>query len=165
MNAAANLTLVFEMVTLQTQISIPPEPMFQRHGIKWPEPWLTLWLSWWRYQMDGFFSTLLALCKGNPRKASDTNFDVFFDVHLNKRLTKQSRCRWFETPWRSWWHHCNDLIPIVLVAYPRSLLNRGNCFGQVLWKQAAGFYPSMWRHATETFYALLAIAWGQQAII
>ena len=28
-------------------------------------------------------------------------FYVFFDVSLNKLLTKQASCRWFETPWRS----------------------------------------------------------------
>ena len=31
------------------------------------------------------------------------SFDVFFDRRLNKRLSKQSRCRWFETPSRSLW--------------------------------------------------------------
>ena len=39
-------------------------------------------------------------------KASDTKFDVFFDL-LNKRLSKQSSHRWFETPSRSLWRHCN----------------------------------------------------------
>ena len=33
------------------------------------------------------------------------NFDVFFDVHMNKLLNKQSICRWFETSWRSVWRH------------------------------------------------------------
>ena len=36
-------------------------------------------------------------------------FDVFFDLGLNKRCSKQSRCRWFETPSRSLWRHCNGL--------------------------------------------------------
>ena len=27
---------------------------------------------------------------------------------LNKRLSKQSWGRWFETPSRSWWRHCNE---------------------------------------------------------
>ena len=31
----------------------------------------------------------------------------FFDLHPNKRLSKQSWGWWFETPSRSWWHHCN----------------------------------------------------------
>ena len=38
------------------------------------------------------------------------SFGVFFDLRLNKRLSKQSRRRWFETPSRSLslWRHCND---------------------------------------------------------
>ena len=35
------------------------------------------------------------------------SFDVFFDLRLNKRLSKQSWGWWFETPSRSLWHHCN----------------------------------------------------------
>ena len=29
------------------------------------------------------------------------SFDVFFDLCLNKRLSKHSTCRWFEAPWSS----------------------------------------------------------------
>ena len=35
------------------------------------------------------------------------SFDVLFDLHLNKRFSTQSRRRWFETPLRSLWRHCN----------------------------------------------------------
>ena len=35
------------------------------------------------------------------------SLDVFFDLRLNKRLSKQSRPRWFETPSLSLWYHCN----------------------------------------------------------
>ena len=35
------------------------------------------------------------------------SFDVFFDLSLNRQLSKQSRRRWFETPSRSLWRHCN----------------------------------------------------------
>ena len=35
------------------------------------------------------------------------SFDVFFDLCLNKLLSKQSRRRWFETPSLSLWRHCN----------------------------------------------------------
>ena len=34
---------------------------------------------------------------------------IFFDLRLNKRLSKQSRRRWFETPPRSIWRHFNEL--------------------------------------------------------
>ena len=50
------------------------------------------------------FSALLALCTGNSPV-----FDVFFDLRLNMRLNKQSRRRWFETPSRSSWRHCNGI--------------------------------------------------------
>ena len=33
----------------------------------------------------------------------------FFDLRLTKRLSKQSRRRWFETLSRSLWRHCNGL--------------------------------------------------------
>ena len=49
------------------------------------------------------------------------SLDVFvFYLRPNKRLSKQSRRRWFETPSRSLWRHCNDRTkcfssPIVLL--------------------------------------------------
>ena len=36
------------------------------------------------------------------------SFDVFFDLRLNKRLSRQSWDWGFETPSRSLWRHCND---------------------------------------------------------
>ena len=42
------------------------------------------------------------------------SFDVFFDLCLNKLLSKQSRCRRFETPSCSLWCHCNDNIFLSL---------------------------------------------------
>ena len=61
---------------------------------------------------------LLALCAGNSpvtgefpsQRPVTRNFDVFFDLRLNKRLSKQSWGWWFETPSRSLWRHC-DVIP------------------------------------------------------
>ena len=37
------------------------------------------------------------------------SFGVFFDLRLNKRLSKQPWGWWFETPSWSLWRHCNDL--------------------------------------------------------
>ena len=42
------------------------------------------------------------------------SFDVFFELRLNKRLSKQSRRRWFEPPWRSIWRHCHGYLKWVL---------------------------------------------------
>ena len=70
--------------------------------------------SWWRHQMETF-PALLALCAGNspvpvnsPHKRPVTwSFDVFFDLCLNKRLSKQPWGWWFETLAWSLWRHRN----------------------------------------------------------
>ena len=69
---------------------------------------------WWRHQMETIF-VLLVPCPENPpvtagfpsERPVTLDFDVFFDLHLNKRLSKQTGRRWFETPWCSLWHYCN----------------------------------------------------------
>ena len=72
--------------------------------------------AWWRHQ-TGTLSVLLAFCEGNHRLSTGgfpsqrpvtRSFYVFFHLHLNKRLSKQARCRWFKTPSCSLWHHCNE---------------------------------------------------------
>ena len=41
---------------------------------------------------------------------------VFFDLCLNQKLSKQWRRRWFETPSRSLWRHCNEIaVPDIYV--------------------------------------------------
>ena len=72
-------------------------------------------ITWWRPQIETF-SALLALCEGNlpvtggfpSQRLVTRSFDVFFDLRLNKRLNKQSRHRWFETPSRSLWRRCDE---------------------------------------------------------
>ena len=61
------------------------------------------------------FSALLAICAGNSpvtgefpsQRPVTRSFDVFFELHLNQRLSKQSRRWWFETLTWSLWRHCN----------------------------------------------------------
>ena len=73
--------------------------------------------SWWRHQMETF-SALLALCAGNSpvpgefpsQRPVARSLDVFFDLRVNTRLSKQSRRWWFETPSRSLPRRCNDKI-------------------------------------------------------
>ena len=62
------------------------------------------------------FSALLAICAGNspvlgefPTERPVTrSFDVFFDLRLNKRLSKQSWDWWFATLSRPLWRHRNE---------------------------------------------------------
>ena len=69
--------------------------------------------AWWRHHEMETFSALLALCAGNspvtgefPSQRQVTrSFDVFFDLRLNKRLSKYSWGGWFATPSRSLWRH------------------------------------------------------------
>ena len=72
-------------------------------------------IPWWHHQMETFF-TLLALYAGNSpvtgefpaRRPVTRSFDFFFDLYLNKRLSKQSRGWWFDTTSRSLsWRHRN----------------------------------------------------------
>ena len=44
-------------------------------------------------------------------------FDVFFDLRLNKRLSKQPWGWWFETPAWSLWRHRNEQTEIHLKIY------------------------------------------------
>ena len=84
-------------------------------------PYLYYWLcngtpnvSWWRHQMEAF-SALLTLCAGNSpvtgefpaQRPVTRSYDVFFDLRLNERLSKQSWGWWFETLSCSLWRHIN----------------------------------------------------------
>ena len=73
--------------------------------------------EWWRHQMEKNCRVTGHLCgeftghRWIPHtKASDAeSFDVFFDLRMNKRLSKQSWGWRFETPSCSLWHNCNGM--------------------------------------------------------
>ena len=44
------------------------------------------------------------------RPVTTRSFDVFFNLRLNKRLSKQGQGWWFETPSHPLWRHCNDSL-------------------------------------------------------
>ena len=77
-----------------------------------------------RHQMETF-SVLLALCQGNPpviggfpsQRPVTRSFDIFFDMHLNKRLSKQSGRRWFETPYCLLWRRCKAISTSTSTVY------------------------------------------------
>ena len=62
------------------------------------------------------FSALLAICAGNSpvpgefptQRPVTRSFDVFFDLHLNKRLSKQSWGWWFEMLSHPLWRHRDE---------------------------------------------------------
>ena len=72
---------------------------------------------------NGNISRVTGHCAGNSSDTSEfptqrpvpRSCDVFFDLPLNKRLSKQSWGWWFETPWYPLWRHCNwvNVCPAV----------------------------------------------------
>ena len=85
-----------------------------------------MYSTWRRHQMETL-SAVLTLCAGNSPVTSEfpsqrqvtRSFGVLFHLCLNKRLSKQSRCCWFETPSCSLWRQCNGYV---------------YCYGGVLWR-------------------------------
>ena len=75
---------------------------------------------WWRHQMETL-SALLAICVGNSpvtgefptQRPVTRSFDVFFDLRLNERLSKQSWGWLFEAPSRPLWRRSNVNGPRV----------------------------------------------------
>ena len=64
-------------------------------------------------------AALLYICADNSPVTSEFpskrpvawRFDVFFDLRLNTRLSKQPWGWWFDKPSRPLWRHCNDYFP------------------------------------------------------
>ena len=87
--------------------------------------------SWCRHQMENI-SALLAFCVGNSPVTSEfpaqrpvtRRFDVFFDLRLNKRLSKQSWGWRLETLSRSLWRHCNVQLHYSPIAVEATLKYR-----------------------------------------
>ena len=67
----------------------------------------------WRHQMETFFA-LLVICAGNSlvpgefptQRPVTRSFDVFFDLRLDKRLSKQPWGWWF----RRYRAHCDGIV-------------------------------------------------------
>ena len=94
-------------------------------------------LMWHRNMMTSkmeAFSALLALCAWNSAVTGEfptqrpvtRSFDVFFDLRLNKRLSKQSWGWWFKTPSRSLWRHCNE--PAATTSRNCDIFTTGNVY-------------------------------------
>ena len=86
---------------------------------------------------NGNISATLAICVGNSpvtgefptQRPVTRSFDVFFDLRLNKRLSKQSWGRWFATLLRPLWRHCNG---------SRVMHDKGNKLVQLEWRNIYG---------------------------
>ena len=67
------------------------------------------------------YNVTVMICAGNSlvpiefpaQRPVTQSIDVFFDLRLNKRLSKQSRGWWFEMPGSPLWRPCNDHTAIL----------------------------------------------------
>ena len=86
-------------------------------------------VTWWRHQT---FSALLAICAGNSpvpgefptQRPVTRRFNIFFDLRLNKRLSKQSWGWRFETLSRPLWRHHNESIGYCSAPVPTTQQSR-----------------------------------------
>ena len=95
--------------------------------LTWYETVVGKWVlnsPWWRHEMEAF-SALLAFCAGNSpvpgefpaQRPVTRSFNVFFDLRLNKPLSKQWWGWWLETPWCPLWRHCNARTLLFWMIY------------------------------------------------
>ena len=112
------------------------------------------------------FSALLVICAGNSpvpgefptQRPVTQSFDVFFDLRLNKWLSKHWRGWWFETPSRPLWRHCN-----AIYTYGQT---RIQCFKVYTSQANANSSRPWWRLEMETFEfsALLSLYKGNPPV-
>ena len=84
---------------------------------------------------NGNIFHVTGLCAGNSPVTDESpshgpvtrSFDVFFDLGLNKRLSKQSRSWWFETPSCALWRHCNDVATTAHMGTARKHKDKETC--------------------------------------
>ena len=88
------------------------------------------------------------------------SFDVYFDLRLNKRLSKQSWGWWFETLSRSLWRQRNVYNDL----HRNGLSVRIYGIRLTEWPHGHDSLITWWRHQMETFSALLAICAGNSPV-
>ena len=101
-------------LALSLLIPFSPDHLFKCISLSENYSILIQIFAWWRHQTE-IFSAKLAICAGNSpvpgefpaQRPVTRSFDVFFDLRLNKRLSKQSWGWWFETLSCPLWRHCN----------------------------------------------------------
>ena len=122
---------------------------------------LSMCFTWWRHQMVTF-SALLAICAGNspvtgefPTQRPVTRcFDVYFDLHPNRRLSKQSSDWWFETPSRPLWCHSNVFYIAHVLLIP---FNYCSYFSRIVDIDRVLVIPDSKVHG-----AHMGLTWGRQ---
>ena len=115
------------------------------------------YIPWWRNQMETFF-VLLAICAGNSpvtgefpsQRPVTRSFDVFFDLCLNKRLSKH---QWLDAgDWRR--HRAHYAVTVMSSSDLQQFINTGisasfveaASITFVVWKELANEILSLRTH-------------------
>ena len=107
------------------------------------EAW-TKWLPFcWRHafswmEMFGFPVNFIDMCGQCPQVDKRRDFDVFFDVCLNKLMKKHSSRQWSETSWRS-----RD-VTIMAYGYTRGTTQVGSL--PTIWYQSQRTHDAIITH-------------------
>ena len=80
------------------------------------------------------------------------SFNVFFDLHLNKWLSKQSWGWWFEMPWHPLWHHCNES---TIRWTPKDLIDDKSTWAW-LWPGAVRQQAITWTNVDQVLWSCMA---------
>ena len=102
---------------------------------------------------------LLIICAGNSpvtgefpaQRAVTWSFDAFFDLRLNKRLSKQSWGWWFETPSRALWRHCNVYWDLRFVC-GNTMLHEKSTITYFSYKMLHAIWNFLTRKQSEFFF-------------
>ena len=148
-----------------------------RHSLGVVKPRLTrppvIW-AWWCHQIETF-SALLAICAGNSpvscefpaQRPVTRSFDVFFDLRLTRRLSKQCWGWWFETPLCPLWRHRNGtwFFKTYTMLNRRQLSVKRITLGKnrtgIDIKTYAVWQPSLWLSWLECWFATLSMLSNQ----
>ena len=112
-------------------------PSWARHGMSWEFKMHDDVIKWKHFPRNWPFVRGMHRSRWIPAQRPVTRgFDVFFDLHLIKRLSKHSPCWWFETLSRPLWRHCNgtpEFIFVCVAPYVRMCYN-GSLYIELVWK-------------------------------
>ena len=117
------------------------------------------------------FSALLAIYAWNSpfpgeftaQRPVTQSFDVFFDLRLNKRLSKQWWGWWFETLSRPLWRHCNGLtvlfcyghIITIHCDFIHSVQHEIHCVTLCITMQVVLYTEYVWTHIWHVYCILI----------
>ena len=99
----------------------------RRHIILSSGRWIRMWwvpiLGMMTSTNERIFRVTGPLCGDfSAQRPVMRSFVIFFDLRLNKRLSKRSRGWWFETSSRSLWRHCNGKRYLLILPTKARLL-------------------------------------------